>query len=182
MWHRRSMASKDGGEPIGPVEQVGHPFGRPAVLIPISSLAVVGLVALSWWQGSQRAQTALAQASVAGSIAAIVLSAVILGAGRQRQRSRAWLTQNVRTVSHRQTWIWPDTASVIVWILLLAAVLGWDLASFLRQSPELPTLSYLTGRMTRFHVGRSGLYLAWLLAGLWLALAQRRRRAWDARR
>jgi hypothetical protein len=182
MWHRRSMASKDGGEPTGPVDQVGPPFGRPAVRFPISSLAVVGLAVLGWWEGAQRAQTTPAQASVAASIAAIVLSGLILGAGRQRQRSRAWLTQNLGTVSHRQTWTWPDTAYVIVWIVLLGAVFGWDLASFLRRSPELPTLSYLTGRVTRFHVGRSALYLAWVLVGLWLALAYRQRRPWDARR
>ena len=167
---------------MGPVEQVGHPLGRPGVRTLATCLAVIGLAALTWWEGAQRAQTTSAQVSVATSIAAISLGGLILGAGRQRQRSRAWLAGNVRTVSDRESWTWPGTASVIVWILLLAAILGWDLASFLRRSPELPTLSYLTGRVTRFHVGRSGLYLAWLAAGLWLALAHRRRRPWVARK
>ena len=147
----------------------------------MTCVTVIGLAALTWWEGAQRAQTTSARVSVAASIAAIAVSGLILGAGRQRQRSGAWLAQNVRTVADRESWTWVGTASVMVWILLLAAILGWDLASFLRRSPELPTLSYLAGRVTRFHVGRSGLYLAWLVVGLWLAWAHRRRRPWDAR-
>jgi len=179
MWHLRSMASEDGSEPLRPAGRADRSFSRLAVRILISSVAVIGLAALTWWEGSQRVQTSPAQVSVAVPIAVIVLGGLILGAGRQRQASRAWLAQDVRTVSHGESWTWPFAAGVIIWILLLGAVFGWDVYSFLRQSPALPTLSYLIGRITRFHLGRSGLYLVWLAVGLWLALAQRQRRPSD---
>ncbi len=174
MWHRRSMASEDGGEPTTPLERVGNLFGRSGARSLAMSAAAIGLATLAWWEGAQHARTAAAQASVAASIAAVVLSGLVLGAHRQKQGSAAWLSDAGRVVSSREAWRWPAAAAALLWVLLLGAVLGWDLFSFLRQSQEFPTLSYLTGRVTRFRLGRSGLYLVWLVVGVWLVLAHRR--------
>ena len=174
MWHRRSMAPEDGGEPTTLRERVGHLFGRSGTRPIAVSAAAIGLASLAWWEGAQHAQTAAAQASIAASIAAIVLSGLILGAHRQQQASGAWLADAGQLVSSRESWKWPAAAAALVWVLLLGAVLGWDLFSFLRRSQEFPTLSYLAGRVTRFHLGRAGLYLVWLVVGVWLVVAHRR--------
>jgi len=168
------MAPEDESDPTTPRERFGHLFGRSRTRPIAVSAAAIGLATLAWWEGAQHAQTAAAQASIAASIAAIVLSGVILGAHRQQQASGPWLSDAGRVVSSRESWRWPAAAAALLWVLLFGAVLGWDLFSFLRRSQEFPTLSYLTGRVTRFHLGRSGLYLVWLVVGVWLILAHRR--------
>jgi hypothetical protein len=174
MWHGRSMAPEDEGDPTTPRERVGHLFGRSAARPTAVSAAAIGLATLAWWEGAQHAQTDAAQVSMAASIAAVVLSGAILGAHRQQQGSGAWLSDAGRVLSSRESWKWPAAPAALLWVLLLGAVLGWDFFSFLRQSQDFPTLSYLTGRVTRFHLGRSGLYLVWLVVGVWLVLAHRR--------
>jgi hypothetical protein len=50
------------------------------------------------------------------------------------------------------------------------AVVGWDLNSFAHQAHDLPTLSYYTGRITRFAWGRALVFAAWLAAGVGIAV------------
>lgn len=59
---------------------------------------------------------------------------------------------------------------------MLAAMLvaGYDLASFLARSPELPTLSRLIGGVTRYYAGRAVAIGLWLGLGGWIALGGRR--------
>lgn len=130
------------------------------------------------WEGLQWRQSAAAHWSVGLSVVAVVVLAVVLGRGRQAQRSRDWLSAAARAVAG-----WRRTRrlalGVAVWTVLIVAVVGWDLASFARQSHDLPTLSYQFGRVTRWHWGRAVVFAAWLAAGLGLAaacLAPRRRR------
>jgi hypothetical protein len=113
------------------------------------------------------------------TVVAVVALAVVAGSGRQVDRTGPWLAGARRAVAG-----WRRTprfaAGVAVWTLLILAVVGWDLTSFVRQSHDLPTLSDLFGRVTRYHWGRALVFGAWLVAGLALALAcrapERRRR------
>jgi len=63
---------------------------------------------------------------------------------------------------------------VVVWVLLVLAVIGWDLNSFAHQAHDLPTLSYLIGRVTRWRWGRGTFFAAWLALGVGLAAGRRR--------
>jgi hypothetical protein len=128
----------------------------------------VPLAALSAWEGTLWRQSAAAHWSVGLSIAAVVVLAVVLGRGRQAEGSGAWLSGAARAVAGwRRT---PSlTTGVAVWAVLIAAVVGWDLTSFVHQSHELPTLSYQFGRVTRWHWGRALVFAAWLAAGLGIA-------------
>jgi hypothetical protein len=136
------------------------------------------LVALAVWEGLQWRQGPAAHWSVGLSIAAVVALALVVGRGRQAQQSSAWVSEAGRSVTG-----WRRTrrlsAAVAVWIVLLVAVVGFDLVSFLHQSHDLPTLSYEIGRLTKWHRGRAVVFAAWLAAGVGLAAARlvpRRRR------
>ena len=135
----------------------------------------LGLVVLGWWEGGYRWSASGAHWSVATIIAVTVLTAVVLARVRWRQggeTSTAWLAGAYRGVAswlRRPSWY---GLGVIVWVLIAVVVAGWDLHSFLREVHQLPTLSYLIGRVTRFRVGRMGFFLAWLVAG-WYVVAAR---------
>lgn len=82
-------------------------------------------------------------------------------------RSRAWLSSASEAVREwRRTLLF--SAGVIVWVLLILAVVGWDLDSFVHEVHYLPTLSYEVGRVTRYQWGRALLFAAWLAAGIGL--------------
>lgn len=139
----------------------------------------MALAALSVWEGMQWRQSSAAHWSVALTIVAVVVVALVLGRGRQAERSGTWCSAGARAVAG-----WRRTlrlsASVAVWTLLLAAIVAWDLTSFVHQSHDLPTLSYEIGRVTRWHWGRALVFALWLAAGVGLAaacLVPRRRRA-----
>jgi hypothetical protein len=58
-----------------------------------------------------------------------------------------------------------------VWVALLAALLAWELiALFSSPRSQHPTMSYLTDRIMSVHVGRTAVFLLWLLVGGALAL------------
>jgi len=130
-------------------------------------------------------QSPAAHWSVGLSIAAVVGLALVVGRGRQAQRSLPWVSDAGRSITG-----WRRTrrlsAAVAVWIVLLMAVVAFDLVSFLHQSHDLPTLSYEIGRVTRWHWGRALVFAAWLAAGVGLATAclvpRRRRRRHPSRR
>jgi hypothetical protein len=62
---------------------------------------------------------------------------------------------------------------VTIWVLVALAVVGWDVASFVAQSHNLPTFSYLAGRITRWPWGRASVLATWLAVGSALALWNR---------
>jgi hypothetical protein len=100
---------------------------------------------------------------------------IALGWGRQRQSSRAWATATVRTV-----WKWrsqpaANVVSKLVWCILIVGVIGWDLLSFIVQSPSFPTLSGLVGHVTHHPVGRGLLFAVWLAVGWYVASGYRSR-------
>jgi len=103
-------------------------------------------------------------------------AAVALGRGRQRERTRPWLARNLLFI---RTWRTQSRAAVVaalVWTILIAGVVVWDLVSFVCQSHSLPTLSYVIGHVTRYPLGRGLLFAAWLGIGATLVSAQRSER------
>jgi len=137
--------------------------------------AATGLVALCWagWDGTLRWQSTAAHAGVPGAIAAVVVIALAGGHGRQLSDSRAFAGEAVRAV--RRGLRRPSLAAALVlgWVLLAAAVLAWDLNSLLAASRRLPTLSRLSGELTRHEAGRAALGLAWITLGTAIALGRR---------
>lgn len=127
-------------------------------------LAVATLAALAVWEGGHPQQTPAAHWSVALTIVAAVAVAVAAGRGRQHTPSRRWLASSARAAAG-----WrrapQRAAGAAVWVLLVLAVIGWDMNSFVHQAHDLPTLSYLFGRVTRFRWGRALVFAAWLAAG-----------------
>jgi hypothetical protein len=129
---------------------------------------VVVLAALAAWEAMQARQTATANWGVVTVAVAAVVAAVVAGWGRQPMRSRAWLASAARAGGEwRRTPLF--SAGVVVWVLLILAVIGWDLNSFAHQAHDLPTLSYEFGRVTRHEWGRGLVFAAWLAAGVGLA-------------
>jgi hypothetical protein len=134
----------------------------------LTSALLVPLAALAAWEGMQVRQSPAAHWSVGLSIVAVVGGALVLGRGRQVERSATWCSAAVGAVAGwRRTLL--CALGVAVWIVLLAAAVGWDLHSFMRQSHDLPTLSYEIGRVTRWRWGRAVVFAAWLAAGVGLA-------------
>ncbi len=147
--------------------------GTPTPLLGAALLAGAAGVALALWQGTLTRQSPAAHWCVGLAIAVIAVLALVAGRGRQRRRSGEWVTGSFEAATRageRPGY----AAGVVVWVVLLAAVIGWDLNSFVHQSHNLPTLSYYVGRVTRFVWGRALVFAAWLAVGAWLALARRR--------
>lgn len=157
---------------------LGHsptPRNRVAPLARYGIL-VAGGVALSTWQAGQSRDASGTHWAVLLTVAAALLGAFALGLRRQRQTFRAWIAITAHAV---RTWRSRPRAvvgSVVVWTVLAFAVVGWDLASFIHQSHDLPTLSYYVGRVTRYPAGRGACFAAWLGLGASLAVGGRRRR------
>jgi hypothetical protein len=104
---------------------------------------------------------------------AAVVATVVLGWGRQRASNRMWALTTVRSA-----WKWrsqpaASVVSVLVWSILIAGVVGWDLCSFVVHSPSFPTLSTLVGHVTRHPVGRGLLFASWLALGWYVAVGGR---------
>lgn len=136
--------------------------------------ATGALVAFAWWQGAQRFGTAGGRWGVAVVVAVVAVATAAFGARRQRQSSRAWLSAGARAVASARSADRLYAAGVLSWLLVFAAVFGWDLFSFLSQSHDLPTLSYLAGRVTQFRAGKAVLFAAWMAFGGYLAVGWRK--------
>lgn len=143
----------------------------------------MALVTLAVWEGMQVRQSAAAHWSVAVVIVVSVVAAVVAGWGRQRATTRAWLAAGGRAIGRRRS-APLYAAGVVVWVLLILAVIGWDLNSFVHQAHDLPTLSYYVGRVTRWRWGRALVFATWLAAGVGLVtgcLGWRQRRGGSRR-
>jgi len=59
----------------------------------------------------------------------------------------------------------------VVWVALLVALAAWELkALFSSPRRDHPTLSYLIDRIMSVHVGRTVIFICWLVLGAALAL------------
>ena len=139
------------------------------------TLLVLGLAALSAWQGTLFRDSAAAHWSVGGAIAVAIVGAGVAGLRRQRTPSRAWLTGAARAAAGYRSRPAAEVAGVVVWVVLILAVIGWDLNSFVHQSHYLPTLSRLIGNVTRFEWGRGLVFAVWVGIGAYVAFGWRRR-------
>lgn len=146
----------------------------------LGGAGVAALVALAVWEGLQSRQSAAAHWSVGLVIVAAVVATLVVGHGAQRQTSRQWGRCIGRALLPRTEPAWRTdpryAAGVVVWFVVIAAAIGWDLNSFVHQSPHLPTLSRFAGDVTRYHAGRAAFVAAWLGIGTYLVAGWRRGR------
>jgi hypothetical protein len=131
--------------------------------------------AFSWWEGGLRQSSGAAHAGIAAAIALVLVSAVALGRGRQAATAADWV-RGPWPVRRHLAEDPGGTVAVVVWVVLAAAVIGWDLNSFAHQSHDLPTLSSIFGHVTTSRGGRAALVALWLALGTALALGWRHRR------
>jgi hypothetical protein len=136
-------------------------------------LPFLAVLALSGWEAVQNRDSGGAHAGVVLVVAAAAVVALIAGVLRRRT-SRAG-------GSHEEDPPAGDArgramvAGSAAWVVLLAAVVGWNAFSFSEQSANLPTLSSLLGHVTQFEVGRAVLFALWVAAGWLIATARPRR-------
>jgi hypothetical protein len=131
--------------------------------------------AFSWWEGGLHQYSTAAHWSIAVVIALVLSSAVAFGWGRQAATAGAWVRGPLpvrRHLAERRH----ATVGVLVWIVLVLAVVGWDLNSFVHQSHNLPTLSSIVGHVTSNRAGRAATVAVWLALGAALSVGWRRRR------
>lgn len=133
-----------------------------------------GGAVLAGYQGGWLRSSPDAHDSVLAVIGAMALLALVAGRRAQRAPSAQWLAGAGRAVRSWRTVPRGQLLGVAGWALLLGAFVGWDLLSFARQAHDLPTLSYMIGRLTRFRWGRAAVFFAWLLVGGYLATGGRR--------
>jgi len=138
-------------------------------------LLVPCAIALSSWEALLTRDSPGAHWSVALSGAGALVALIVLGWHRQRQTGRAWLRRTAEL-----GWDWraqprATSVSALVWAVLIAGVIGWDLFSFVVQSPSFPTLSILIGHVTRYRIGRGLVFALWLVAGSYLVAGWRAR-------
>jgi hypothetical protein len=143
------------------------PSRRPAAALALPVL--VAGTAFAWWEGTNGRNSAASHWSVGSSIVLVVVASVVAGRGRQTQPSSAWARGGLDGVRHWRDAAPPTVVSTIGWALLLTALVGWGLASFVAQTHGLPTFSSLVGTITRRHWGRSVVFAAWLALGATLA-------------
>jgi hypothetical protein len=136
-------------------------------------LLVSGAIALSAWQAQLTRDASAAHWSVALLVVAAIVTAIVLGRGRQRQTARAWVTGNVRAARAWRSQPSAALVSAMVWTVLILGAVAWDLTSFIVHSPRVPTLSYFVGHVTRYDVGRGLLFALWLGAGSYIVSAWR---------
>jgi len=136
---------------------------------------LAGAVAFCWWEGGLHQDQTAAHWSVLAVIGATLLAAVLAGAGRQPEPVGRWARGPFPLRRH----LAEDRAGTLgaaLWVLVVAAVVGWDLNSFVHQAHDLPTLSSIFGHVTSSRAGRAGLFALWLALGATLALGWRRSR------
>ncbi|MHB1598318.1 MAG: hypothetical protein ACYCXY_05405 [Acidimicrobiales bacterium] len=131
------------------------------------------VVAASAAEGGLRFSSAAAHASVGAAIVAVATLAALAGRAR-RHSARTEAVASVAASTHRVASRSRLGTGVVVWLLLIGAAVGLDVASTLEGSRELPTLSVLVGHASRPPSGRAVLSGVWLAGGGWLALARHR--------
>jgi hypothetical protein len=136
-------------------------------------LLTVAAIALCVWQAGLTRDTPGARWSVALLVGVALVTVIVLGRGRQRRSSGAWIALSADWIQHWRTQPRSLRTVVIVWTALVVAVVGWDLVNFIVQSHALPTLSYFIGRVSRYQVGRGVLFALWLVIGAYLVAAGR---------
>jgi hypothetical protein len=136
-------------------------------------LLTVAAIALCVWQAGLTRGSPGARWSVALLVGVALVMAIVLGRGRQRRSSSAWIAQSADWIQHWRTQPRSLRIAVIVWTALVVAVVGWDLVNFIVQSHTLPTLSYFIGRVSRYQVGRGVLFALWLVIGAYLVAGGR---------
>jgi hypothetical protein len=136
-------------------------------------LLTVAAISLCVWQAGLTRDSPGARWSVALLVVVALVMAVVLGRGRQRRSSGAWIAQSAHWIQHWRTQPWSLQIAAIVWTALVVAVGGWDLVNFIVQSHALPTLSYFIGRVSRYRVGRGALFAVWLVIGAYLVAGGR---------
>jgi hypothetical protein len=138
---------------------------RVAVVLPF-----LAVVALSAYEGVQHRDSTGAHAGVIVIVAVAVVAMIVAGVLRHRSAAASDpLMEADGSVTTR------SRAMVIgstVWVVLFAAVVGWDAFSFSQQSGDTPSMSQLIGHVTQFHVGRAVLFGVWVAAGWLLATAK----------
>lgn len=139
-----------------------------------SAVLLVAAGALSWWEGGEHYGTTDSRIGVLVVTGVALVACLALGVRRQRRTTR----QALRHLGHWHARLRRRAPAyrigAYIWLALVGAVVVWDLASFLAAMHAMPTLSYFSGRVTRFHVGKSVEFLAWCLAGAYIAAGWRR--------
>jgi hypothetical protein len=131
--------------------------------------------AFSWWEGGLRQDSPAGHVGVLVAIGLALAAAVVFGRGRQAATVGVWV-RGPLSVRRHLAGAPGATVAVFVWIVLVLAVVGWDLNSFAHQSHDLPTLSSIIGHVTSSRGGRAATTAAWLTLGAALALGWRRPR------
>jgi hypothetical protein len=135
---------------------------------------LAGAAGISAWEGTLSRFSAQSLSSVGAVIGAVLVAALACGRGRQRKTSAAWARDGLaavrRAASGRAEGEGGVAAATVVWVLLVAATIGWDLNSFAHEVRWLPTLSRLFGDVTDHDWGRAVVFAAWLALGLYLAI------------
>jgi hypothetical protein len=137
------------------------------------ALLAAGAVWLCVWEAGISRDSEGAHRSVALLVLAGLLTAVVLGRGRQHLTSRQWIARNARGIRRWRTRSSPAIAAAVIWAVLIAAVVGWDIVSFIYQAHALPTLSFFIGHVTRYRIGRGLVFALWLGTGGYLAVGWR---------
>jgi hypothetical protein len=185
--HREICEQRNYPDGIAGRDQASAPApvtaSRRSTGVVIGVLIVGATGAFAAWEGLQTRSSAPAHWSVAAAITLVLMLAVIAGRARQRQRSGDWLAASAAAVRAGPTTRAAYGPGVAVWVLLIGALVAWDLVSFLTQSHQLPTLSYFAGKVTDHQAGRALVFWGWLLLGIALAIGQlaSRRRAGSGR-
>ena len=149
---------------------VGWVWPLPRLVADLFALAFAA------WEGVQGRYSEASHAGILTAIGMVLLLALLAGRGRQRKRSAAWVGDATRAIATVLGGVRVGNAAArgaLVWALLIAATIGWDMTSFVAQKHDLPTLSRLSGAFTDHDWGRALLFAAWLLLGLYLALGRR---------
>ena len=134
-------------------------------------------IALSVWQANLSRDAPASHWIVALVAVSAVVAMILLGRGRQRERARDWAAGSAKTIRAWRALPRPVVLSAVVWSVLIAGVVSWDVVSFAVQSHALPTLSYYVGHVTRYRSGRGLFFALWLGCGSYLVGAWRRERA-----
>lgn len=136
-------------------------------------MAALAGLALATWESGQSRSSQGAHWSVALLVVVALATALALGRHRQYETSPTWLTHIPHSIRHWRTQPPPAVIATVVWTVLIAAVIGWDVVSFIYQAHDLPTLSYFIGHVTRYRVGRGACFALWLALGAYLAAGWR---------
>lgn len=106
----------------------------------------------AWLAAGTESFTAPAEALTAGAFAAVGAVAVTL-----RWREGSLVRADERT---------GRSGSVTAWIVVLGALLVWELVTYLEQNRSVfPTLSSLYDEMATARPGKAAVFLAWLILG-----------------